>query len=233
MSTGNMLIEAILDSPIDNAPRLIYADYLEENGEDNLARDIRLEQIYHISVDVDVDVGNNFGDGGGYGNGDGGGYGNGDGGGYGNGGYGNGDDGSGYGDGGGFGGNGFGDGGNGFGGNGSGYGNSSGYKQKRDVKLMKNGLYILSIPSGYYPYVLIGWVHVDGLNLHVYNGRIIRRFGNMQALANIAKNGPANDTQLLDPSEQEEIWRPCVSRAIKASVNNWEKHCPKPQEFVI
>src|SRR5579884_4313008 len=41
--THDSFLQAILEAPDDDAPRLIYADWLEENGEPERAEYIRLE----------------------------------------------------------------------------------------------------------------------------------------------------------------------------------------------
>jgi uncharacterized protein (TIGR02996 family) len=43
MITGDSLLAAIIDSPADDAPRLVYADWLEENGDPDRAEFIRLQ----------------------------------------------------------------------------------------------------------------------------------------------------------------------------------------------
>src|SRR5262245_41290558 len=40
---GEALLNAVLDAPDDDAPRLIYADWLEENGDPDRAEFIRLQ----------------------------------------------------------------------------------------------------------------------------------------------------------------------------------------------
>jgi len=42
-STGESLLKAILATPADNLPRLVYADWLEEEGSEELANFIRLQ----------------------------------------------------------------------------------------------------------------------------------------------------------------------------------------------
>lgn len=49
MSDRQSFIRAICDAPDDDAPRLIYADWLDENGEDKLAGFIRLQcELYNL-----------------------------------------------------------------------------------------------------------------------------------------------------------------------------------------
>lgn len=43
MNQGKALFQAILDEPDENAPRLVYSDWLEENGEPDRAEFIRLQ----------------------------------------------------------------------------------------------------------------------------------------------------------------------------------------------
>jgi uncharacterized protein (TIGR02996 family) len=45
MLTGEALLQAILDDPEDDTPRLVYADWLEENGEPERAEFIRAECV--------------------------------------------------------------------------------------------------------------------------------------------------------------------------------------------
>lgn len=131
------------------------------------------------------------------------------------------DGGSGSGDGGDGGGSG--DGGDG----GSGSGSGDGTRYAKEVPV-ENGLYILSIPSGWNPYVLVGWVEIDGMLLTIRNCCCIRRFGQNKSLSELAIEGPAPDTQILSPSAVEYIWRQKPSRNISAVPSKWKKHCPKP-----
>ena len=96
---------------------------------------------------------------------------------------------------------------------------------------MENGLYIVSVPSGYYPYVLIGWCEIIGLELRAHNARVIRRFGPNQSLAQLAQRGPHAQTELLTASPIEYLWR-ASARAIPANAAKWEKECPKPKGWV-
>lgn len=93
---------------------------------------------------------------------------------------------------------------------------------------MVDGLYVLSYPSGYYPYVFIGWFRLKGTELEMHNGRVIRRFGNSVSLATLAEKGPQQGTILLEPSDIEDLWRP-GARGIRANPKVWEKDCPKPE----
>ncbi len=43
MTTGDSLLAAIIQSPADDAPRLVYADWLEENGDPERAEFIRVQ----------------------------------------------------------------------------------------------------------------------------------------------------------------------------------------------
>ncbi len=95
---------------------------------------------------------------------------------------------------------------------------------------MEDGLYLLSFPSGYSPYVIVGWVEVDGLELTVRGGRVIRRFGTNYSIAELAEKGPIESTELLAASKVERLWRVGM-RVVDADPAVWEKHCPKPKEF--
>ncbi len=94
---------------------------------------------------------------------------------------------------------------------------------------MTDGIYIISVQSGYYPFVLVGWVRVKGLELEVYHARVLRYFGSNNSLSQLAEKGPMTGTQLLPPSEMEEVWRPNVSRSLPANEKAWAKDCPKPK----
>ena len=43
MTDGEVLYRAILESPDDDSPRLVWADWLEENGEPDRAEFVRLQ----------------------------------------------------------------------------------------------------------------------------------------------------------------------------------------------
>jgi hypothetical protein len=174
--------------------------------------------------------GDGYGGGGGSGSGYGGGDGNGNGGGSGSGGgsgYGDGDgdgDGSGYGDGDGYG-----------GGDGSGGGSGDGaHKFRAEEVDLHNGLKIISVPSGYNPYVIVGWLRrVDGDWWEMIGARVIRRFGTNIAMTTLAEKGPATDTQLLEASAQpEDYHRFGISRALRCNEEMWLKHCPKPKDWI-
>ena len=100
---------------------------------------------------------------------------------------------------------------------------------------MRNGLKIVVLPGNYYaPYVLVGWLHcVGGDEFEMIGARCIRRFGTNQALAALAANGPARDTQLLEAAKRpEELHRLDIRRGIPCDPKAWEKHCPKPADWV-
>ena len=98
---------------------------------------------------------------------------------------------------------------------------------------MKSGFTIVSVISGYSPYVLAGWAETDGLDVVMRNCVVIRRFGQNKALAELAVEGPAHDTKSLPMSNRETIWRPLISRAIPADAKKWKQYCPKPRGFVV
>jgi uncharacterized protein (TIGR02996 family) len=198
----NAFVRAMAASPGDMLPQLVYADWLDDDGR-KAANVYRLVPLPALAC---LPPFNGYG---GYG-----------------GGY-DGDGGYGYGDGyGGYGG-GYGDGGGGDGGYGGGYG---GYKPSRRIVVIENGLYIITQPGGYSPYVLVGEVEINGLDLAIRNARIIRRFGGNQSLAELAANGPASDTQLLAPSPVEYAWRPNVVRAIPCDADKWAAHIHPPEQ---
>lgn len=203
------LIEALINAACESLPGsdewLVVADRLEEIGD---ARSDWTRIHYGGNGGNGEDDG--YGDGGG---GYGGGYG-----GYGGEGGGGGDGDGGSGDGGG------GDGREGFGGDGS-------LKtQPKELEMQNGQLVIISQPSGYYPYVHVGWLkHVGGFEWELHGARIIRRFGNNIAITTLAVKGPQNGTELLPKSEEpESIFRPNVTRCIPANVEAWAKDCPCP-----
>jgi hypothetical protein len=95
---------------------------------------------------------------------------------------------------------------------------------------MRDGLTIISIPSGYYPYVLVGWVRrVTGDEYDVHGARVIKRFGRNNALATLAAKGPLT-AELLPAAEiPERVHRLLVTRAIPCAVAPWAKECPRPK----
>jgi hypothetical protein len=185
-----------------------------------------------------------YGDGGysGYGDGYGGygdgysGYGYGDGGGHGDGGY------SGYGDG--YGGYGDGDGGGHGDGDGGGHGADISrmgasppspplyQRPEKEEVDMTEGLRICVVPGAAYVYVLVGWLkHDRGDEWLLYGARVIRRFGAKQALASLAKRGPAGDTELLEAADEPEPFhRLLIRRCIACNEAAWIKHCPRPKQ---
>ena len=217
MTDGERLVAAMEATPHDTALAKAFADWQEEQGWVDSAAWIRSNGCFAIK--------------GGFG-------GDGDGGGFGFGGSGGGGFGDGDGDGGfGFGGSGdggFGDSGDGGDGDGDGDGDG-GEKSSQNSRsfLVRNGFYILTIPAGYAPYVLVGWVERYDFMLRLRNSRVIRRFGSAAQLANIARTGPItgeNGTILLDLSEEE--WVPLAgNRIIPANPKAWAENCPKPPDM--
>lgn len=94
---------------------------------------------------------------------------------------------------------------------------------------MDDGLYILSMPGGWYPWVLVGWAERDDLFIKFRNCRVIRRYGSRAQLSVIAKKGPQRDTELLEPSELELIPVTSISRAIICDEESWKVYCPRPK----
>jgi hypothetical protein len=130
----------------------------------------------------------------------------------------------GYGGGGGYGGDG--DGGDGgYGGDGGG---SKTLTAIPEGLIVTDGLYFLTTPSGYYPWVLIGWVERRDLFVRLRNCRVVRRYGSRTQLAVIAKKGPGRDTELLDASAEEWIPITSITRAIPCDPKAWQAECPKP-----
>jgi uncharacterized protein (TIGR02996 family) len=219
------LIDAIISTPRDRGPQLVYADWLEEAGRHELANSVRRFGLFEKYFGDGGDGGGGFGGG----DGDDSGFG---GGGFGGGGGGDGGD-SGGGDGG-FGGDGGGDsgfGGGGFGGDDS--GDSGGLKKtiqlSQGFTMIDGNLYIISTPSGYYPWVVIGWYRAGDLTATMRNCRVIRRYGSRAQLAVIAQKGPQRDTELLAASEEEEFPVQSISRIIPCDPKSWAKECPKPE----
>ncbi len=98
---------------------------------------------------------------------------------------------------------------------------------------MKEGIAIISQPSGWYPYVQIGWLkHLDGFEWEIHGVRVIRLFGPNVALTTLAEKGPQHGTELLPASHLPElIFRPNVRRCIVADARAWVKECPKPKSW--
>ena len=215
-------MKSLLDNRCDPATRAVLEDVLKEQNRN-------LQSVFPLNSS---DYGDGYGGGGygggGYGDGGDGGYGGGGDGGYGGGGY---DDGGDYGGGGGGGdGDGGGYGGDGGGGDCGGGGVLPQFSYGED---MRNGLYVISIASGYYPYVLVGWAaRDDGDEYKIHGARVIRRFGKKKSLAWLAANGPAADTELLDAAVIPEcIHRLHMQRPIPCVVEAWKKECPQPKEW--
>jgi hypothetical protein len=199
---------AIFSDLSDVSLRLMLADYWEECGDTRTTALRECPDWFFGDNDCVYGGGGDGGggDGGVYGYGDGGGNGGGDG----NGVYGGGDGGGDDDD----------DGGGGGGGGGAYVVDGNNF----EVINMQSGAKILVIRStSYNPYVLAGYVHVQGFELKVYDARVIRRFGTSMALASLAKNGPIESTEILDSSPMEEIFRPNVSRAIPLNIDAWAK----------
>ena len=99
---------------------------------------------------------------------------------------------------------------------------------------MRDGLKIIVQPDGYYPYVTVGWIRrVQGDEYESVGARVLRRFGSKQALARLAAEGPASDTELLVAAEiPEEVHRLGVSRSIPCNEAKWAEHCPKPKDWI-
>jgi hypothetical protein len=215
------LIDAACEAGKGRIEWLILADFLEERGD---SRCLWARCLYGLPDSDGTSVG---GEGGG-----------------GNGGFG--DGGGGFGDGGN---GGFGDGGNGSGGDGSGGDGSfdsfagggvvrSDILSSTKINLLgvpvQEGLAIISQPSGYFPYVQIGWLkNVDGFEWEIHGARILRRFGSGNALTTLAAKGPQTGTQLLPGSElPESVFRPSIRRCIPANEAAWSKECPKPSSYL-
>lgn len=95
--------------------------------------------------------------------------------------------------------------------------------------MIGDGLYIVSVPSGYDPYVQVGWLrHLGGDEWELVGGRVIRSFGSSHDLALIATNGPESDTKLLSASPSQPVHRLHMHRLEPCSVEAWAKVCPRP-----
>ena len=86
---------------------------------------------------------------------------------------------------------------------------------------VNDGWYILSVVSGYYPYVVVADCRVNGFEVTAKRCRVIRRFGQNQSLSGLAKKGPVQTTQILEESPEEIIFRPNISRAIPTDPALW------------
>jgi hypothetical protein len=204
-------MEELLNRLSDPEYRAVLEDWLAESG-----------QVLSLPILFNHYDGYGYGSGGDGSGSGGGGYGSGDGG-YGDGGYGDGGGDGGYGDGG------YGDGGYGSGGYGDGgFGDGGDLKFcRRDT--MTEGLRIVSVPAGSYPYVLVGWVKQRrGDEFDVLNCRVVRRYGQNVSLSWLAQNGPAKDTKLNDLSPREEFHRLHVTRCIPCVEAPWLEFCPRP-----
>lgn len=101
---------------------------------------------------------------------------------------------------------------------------------------MTPGLYIVSLPSGgYYPYTIVGWLRPTTRGLDEWEAvghRIIRRYGRNASLAGLAANGPAADTQLLEPAKfPMPVLRQHMGRPERCDWHVWVAACPKPQDW--
>ena len=129
-----------------------------------------------------------------------------------------------------------------LGGGDGGYGGGGGsiqYRKQDEMNLLK-GLRIVSIPSGYNPYVLIGWLRrLEGDEYELVGARVIRRYGTDVSLTQLAEDGPAHDTQLLRASAHPEpVNRLLMSRCLVTNEDAWstkrakDKACPRPNGWV-
>ena len=105
---------------------------------------------------------------------------------------------------------------------------------------MKQGLSIVAVVGGYRPYVLVGWLRrAGGDEWEMHGARIIRRFGESQALAGLAAKGPYSargkqPTELLEASvEPEAVHRLAVGRCIPCNVEAWAQACPRPAGWEV
>lgn len=98
---------------------------------------------------------------------------------------------------------------------------------------VRNGLYIICSPGGYYPYVRIAWCQRVDVWIEMTNCRVIRNFGTNAELSQIATDGPLDDTHLLKMSKTTEGCSVgMVSRRIECDPLAWEEHCPKPKNWM-
>lgn len=133
--------------------------------------------------------------------------------------------GDGFGDGGdgGFGDGGFGDGGLGDGG----FGDSK--RILSEGLAMTDGLSLITLASGYNPFVLVGWARRGDFFVEMHGCRVVRRYGNRAQLAVIASKGPQRDTELLAASAVEYVGVVMIGRVIPCDEDAWAKECPRPK----
>ncbi len=62
MTDRQAMLQDVLDNPADDAPRLIYADWLDENDEGERAEFIRLQCQYPKQTELQIIVSNFYGD---------------------------------------------------------------------------------------------------------------------------------------------------------------------------
>ena len=99
---------------------------------------------------------------------------------------------------------------------------------------MREGLKIFTIPSGYYPFVLVAWLRrIGGDEWEACPGsRVISRFGNHVQLQKLAAAGPQAGTILLDPNPNaEEVNRLTIGRVLIADPEAWANECPRPKDW--
>lgn len=98
---------------------------------------------------------------------------------------------------------------------------------------VRNGLYIICSPGGYYPYVRIAWCQRVDVWIEMTNCRVIRNFGTNAELIQIATDGPLDSTRLLKMAKTTEGCSVgMVSRRIECDPKAWEEHCPKPKNWM-
>jgi len=124
------------------------------------------------------------------------------------------------------------DGDGGGGGFGGGFGGDGGYDYKpkfQQAITMKSGLNIVYVPTGYSPYVSVGWFRVNDLDCPAQNIRTIRRFGALAQLAVLAEKGPQEDTVLLELAAEGGVGFCTVGNYWPCNEAAWAAYCPKPE----
>lgn len=97
---------------------------------------------------------------------------------------------------------------------------------------MREGLAIVVSPSAgtYYGVSRVGWLHrIEGDEWEICSCRILQTTGEYVAFAKMADVGPDDNTKLGVISKfPEPIHRSDFVRTVYCTVENWLRHCPKP-----
>lgn len=104
------------------------------------------------------------------------------------------------------------------------------YKISRGFSMEDYGLYIICSPAGYNPYVRIAWCERRDIMVDMKNCRVLKQFGSMAELADIAETGPKSNTRLLKMAKRGEgVCVGMICRWIRCNPEAWAKDCPKPE----